>query len=74
MPEETSATTPHPLRLCVWVLFVAAFAFLYYRYSAAWGTEITFLAASSAWVVYAVYLLLGALRGFALIPVTNLSC
>src|SRR5687767_8736388 len=72
MPEETSVTTPQVLRLCVWLLFVAAFVFLYYRYSAVWGSEITVLAASSAWIAYAVYLLLGALRGFALIPVTNL--
>jgi uncharacterized membrane protein YdjX (TVP38/TMEM64 family) len=60
------------LRLGVWLLFIAAFAFLYYRYSALWGTGFTELAASSAWLAYAVYVLLGALRGFALIPVTNL--
>ena len=49
-----------------------SFVFLYYRYSGKWGTEISGLAMSSAWLAYAVYILLGALRGFALIPVTNL--
>ena len=72
MPEEAKPLTPHPLRLAIWVLFVAAFAFLYYRYSSLWGTELTQLAASSVWLAYAVYVVLGALRGFALIPVTNL--
>jgi uncharacterized membrane protein YdjX (TVP38/TMEM64 family) len=56
----------------VWALFVAAFAFLYYRYSARWGAGLTQLATSSAWLAYAVYLLLGAVRGLAFIPVTNL--
>ena len=66
------ALKPHPLRLAIWALFVAAFAFLYYTYSSVWGTELTQLAASSVWLAYAVYVVLGALRGFALIPVTNL--
>ena len=73
MTEETKPTdASRCCACCVWALFVAAFAFLYYRYSSHWGTEITRLAASSAWLAYAVYVLLGALRGFALIPVTNL--
>ncbi len=46
--------------------------FLYYRYSGAWGTEIGGLAESSLLLAYAIYLGLGAIRGFALIPVTNL--
>jgi len=70
--DERNASAALVLRLGVWVLFIAAFAFLYYRYSALWGTEFTELAASSAWLAYAVYLVLGAVRGFALIPVTNL--
>jgi polyvinyl alcohol dehydrogenase (cytochrome) len=72
MPQETRALLHLLLRLGTWALFVAAFAFLYYRYSSLWGTELTQLAAMSAWVAYALYVLLGALRGFALIPVTNL--
>jgi polyvinyl alcohol dehydrogenase (cytochrome) len=60
------------LRIGIWALFVAAFVFLYYRYSALWGAEFAAIAAASAWVAYGVYLLLGAVRGFALIPVTNL--
>src|SRR5688572_11907296 len=72
MPEETKRLRLQPLRLGIWALFVAAFAFLYYRYSSLWGTELTQLAASSVWIAYAVYVVLGALRGFALIPVTNL--
>src|SRR5688572_19556053 len=72
MPEETKRLRLQPLRLAIWALFVAAFAFLYYTYSSVWGTELTQLAAASVWLAYAVYVVLGALRGFALIPVTNL--
>ncbi len=60
------------LRLGIWALFVAAFALLYYRYSLLWETELTLLAAASVWLAYGLYVVLGALRGFALIPVTNL--
>ena len=60
------------LRVAVWLLFAAAFAFLYYRYSSVWGLGIGELAQSSALLAYGIYLLLGAVRGFALIPVTNL--
>jgi polyvinyl alcohol dehydrogenase (cytochrome) len=72
MPEATKPFTPRLLRLGSWVLFVVAFAFSYYRYSAFWGTELTQLAAASVWIAYAGYVVLGAVRGFALIPVTNL--
>jgi polyvinyl alcohol dehydrogenase (cytochrome) len=72
MPDEPKALKPHLMRLAIWALFVAAFAFLYYRYSQAWGTELTAIAASSVWLAYGLYVVLGAVRGFALIPVTNL--
>jgi len=72
MPEPASSSGLRFVTLGVWLAFVAAFAFLYYRYSAIWGTEITGLAMSSLWLAYGVYLLLGAMRGFAFIPVTNL--
>ena len=72
MAEATKVSASHLLRLGVWALFVAAFGFLYYRYSSLFGTELTQLASWSVWLAYAVYVLLGALRGFALIPVTNL--
>jgi uncharacterized membrane protein YdjX (TVP38/TMEM64 family) len=72
VPETSGLSQPQRLRLVVWALFVAAFAFLYYRYSALWGTGLTQLASSSVWLAYAVYLLLGAVRGFAFIPVTNM--
>ena len=74
MPEETQRhDAARVLRLGVWVLFVAAFAFLYYRYSALWGTEIT-RARRVVGVARVRHLrrCSGALRGFALIPVTNL--
>ena len=72
MTEEPQPTALRWLSLTGWALFVVSFVFLYYRYSGKWGTEISGLAMSSAWLAYAVYILLGALRGFALIPVTNL--
>jgi len=72
MPETPSSIAPRVLRLAIWALCAVAFAFLYYRYSSEWGSEIGGLAMSSAWLAYAMYLLLGAVRGFAFIPVTNL--
>ena len=60
------------VRIAVWALFAIAFAFLYYNYSGVWGTEIGGLARSSIVFAYVVYVVLGAARGFALIPVTNL--
>jgi uncharacterized membrane protein YdjX (TVP38/TMEM64 family) len=71
MHEEANPSTTHALRLCTWALFVAAFAFLYYRASSQWITGLTEAATSSAWLAYALYLALGAVRGFALIPVTS---
>jgi uncharacterized membrane protein YdjX (TVP38/TMEM64 family) len=59
------------LRLGIWAIFVAAFAFLYYRASSLWSAELTHVAAASAWLAYAIYVVLGAVRGFALIPVTS---
>jgi uncharacterized membrane protein YdjX (TVP38/TMEM64 family) len=72
MTDEPTAVPLRGLRVAVWALFAASFALLYYRYSGAWGSEIGGLAMSSAWLGYAVYMLLGAVRGFAFIPVTNL--
>jgi polyvinyl alcohol dehydrogenase (cytochrome) len=72
MTVESKPSTARALRLGVWVVFAVAFAFLYYRYSSLFGAELTQLAASSVWLAYALYVVLGALRGFALIPVTNL--
>jgi uncharacterized membrane protein YdjX (TVP38/TMEM64 family) len=72
MTAEPTASPLRRLRLGLWVLFAAAFGFLYWRYSGTWGTEIGGLAMSSAWLAYGVYVLLGAVRGFAFIPVTNL--
>src|SRR5688572_1520629 len=72
MGESSNTTSVRTLRIGAWVLFAAAFAFLYYRYSGSWGEEITGLAQSSALLAYTIYVVLGALRGFALITVTNL--
>ncbi len=72
MGEGSNTTTMRALRVGAWALFVVAFAFLYYRYAGSWGDEITGLAQSSALFAYATYVVVGALRGFALIPVTNL--
>jgi uncharacterized membrane protein YdjX (TVP38/TMEM64 family) len=72
MPTAPKPNPLRPLRIALWALFAAAFAFLYYRYSAAWGTELGGIVQSSALLAYAIYLALGAVRGFALIPVTNL--
>jgi uncharacterized membrane protein YdjX (TVP38/TMEM64 family) len=60
------------MRIAAWLVFAAAFAYLYYRDSSTWGTGIGSLAQSSVWLAYGIYVVLGAMRGFALIPVTNL--
>ncbi len=73
MPDTTTENLRRRLpRIALWVVFAVAFALLYSRYSGIWGTEIGGLAQSSALLAYAIYLVLGAVRGFALIPVTNL--
>jgi uncharacterized membrane protein YdjX (TVP38/TMEM64 family) len=72
MPDSAGPTALRRLRIAIWVVFAAAFAFLYWRYSGAWGTKIGGLAESSLVVAYVIYIVLGAVRGFALIPVTNL--
>ncbi|HUQ53121.1 MAG TPA: VTT domain-containing protein [Gammaproteobacteria bacterium] len=72
MADQPTTTPSRLLRVAVWALFAAAFAFLYYNYSGAWGTEIGGLAQSSVVLAYVIYIVLGAARGFALIPVTNL--
>ncbi len=56
------------LRIAVWLALVAAFALLYYRYS---STNFTAVAATSAWLAYAMYLSIAAVRGLALIPATS---
>lgn len=60
------------LRIAVWALFVVAFVFLYSQQSGAWGAQMGGLAMSSTLLAGAIYVVLGAVRGFALIPVTNL--
>ena len=72
MPDSENPTALRRLRIAIWVMFAAAFAFLYWRYSGVWGTEIGGLAESSLVIAYVIYIVLGAVRGFALIPVTNL--
>lgn len=57
------------LRIAVWLLFGAAFAYLYCRYS---RTELLQVAATSAWAAYAAYLAIAAVRGIALIPATSI--
>jgi uncharacterized membrane protein YdjX (TVP38/TMEM64 family) len=72
MAEQPNYTSGRILRVAIWALFALAFAFLYYNYSGVWGTEISGLARSSLVLAYVIYVVLGAVRGFALIPVTNL--
>jgi uncharacterized membrane protein YdjX (TVP38/TMEM64 family) len=72
MTTMAKATALRTLRIGAWVLIAVVFAFFYSRYSGAWGQEINGLAQSSVLLAYAIYVALGVLRGFALIPVTNL--
>ena len=72
MPDRPSKETVHRLRLVLWIAFAAVFLFLYYRYSGGWDDHFRTVAASSVLIGYGLYLLLGAIRGFTLIPATNL--
>lgn len=60
------------VRLVLWLLFVAAFVLLYWSRSGAWGSEFRDVAASSLLLGYVLYLALGCVRGFTLIPAANL--
>jgi uncharacterized membrane protein YdjX (TVP38/TMEM64 family) len=64
--------TVRRLRLLLWSLFAAAFIYLYFTHRGGWSDEFRGLASSSALVGYGVYVVAGALRGFTLIPATNL--
>jgi uncharacterized membrane protein YdjX (TVP38/TMEM64 family) len=65
-------TTAMRLRLVLWLLFVAAFVLLYWTHAATWGSEFRDVATSSLLLGYALYLALGCVRGFTLIPAANL--
>jgi uncharacterized membrane protein YdjX (TVP38/TMEM64 family) len=65
-------TTATRVRLALWLLFVAAFVLLYWSRAGTWGSEFRDVAASSLLLGYAVYLALGCVRGFTLIPAANL--
>jgi uncharacterized membrane protein YdjX (TVP38/TMEM64 family) len=65
-------TTAMRVRLVLWLLFVAAFVLLYWTRAATWGSEFRDVATSSLLLGYALYLALGCVRGFTLIPAANL--
>jgi uncharacterized membrane protein YdjX (TVP38/TMEM64 family) len=65
-------TTATRVRLVLWLLFVAAFVLLYWSRAGTWGSEFRDVAASSLLLGYAVYVALGCVRGFTLIPAANL--
>jgi uncharacterized membrane protein YdjX (TVP38/TMEM64 family) len=72
MPQALPKHHVLKLRLLLWVAFAAAFLFLYHTRPGGWSDRFHMLAASSAVLGYGVYLLLGSIRGFTLIPATNL--
>jgi uncharacterized membrane protein YdjX (TVP38/TMEM64 family) len=65
-------TTATRVRLFLWLLFVAAFVLLYWTRASTWGSEFRGVAESSLVLGYALYLALGCVRGFTLIPAANL--
>ncbi len=65
-------TTATRVRLVLWLLFVAAFVLLYWSRASTWRSEFRDVAASSLLLGYALYLALGCVRGFTLIPAANL--
>ena len=71
-PERGNRQTVRVARIALWLAFVAAFALLYYASDRAWGPELRGVAESSLVLGYAIYLALGCVRGFTLIPAANL--
>ncbi len=65
-------TTATRVRLVLWSLFVAAFVLLYWSRAGTWGSEFRDVATSSLLLGYVLYLALGCVRGFTLIPAANL--
>jgi uncharacterized membrane protein YdjX (TVP38/TMEM64 family) len=65
-------TTATRVRLVLWLLFVVAFVLLYWSRASTWGSEFRGVAESSLLLGYALYLALGCVRGFTLIPAANL--
>ena len=72
MTEPPQKNRVHRLRLLVWVGFAVVFLFLYYSRPGLLGSELRDMAQSSALLAYTLYLLLGSLRGFTLIPATSI--
>jgi uncharacterized membrane protein YdjX (TVP38/TMEM64 family) len=72
MPATPRQHTVKRLRLILWIVFAATLLYLYNAHAGGWSDEFRGLAASSTLVGYALYLLLGSVRGFTLIPCTNL--
>jgi uncharacterized membrane protein YdjX (TVP38/TMEM64 family) len=72
MPGRPSKHAVKRLRLILWIAFAATFLYLYYAHAGGWSDEFRGLAASSTLLGYGLYLLLGSVRGFTLIPCTNL--
>ena len=72
MPGRPNNHTVKRLRLILWIAFAATFLYLYYTHTGGWSDEFRGLAASSTVLGYGLYLLLGSVRGFTLIPCTNL--
>jgi len=64
--------TVRRVRLFLWIAFAAAFIYLYCTHRGGWDNEFRDLASSSAFVGYGLYVLAGSVRGFTLIPCTNL--
>ena len=65
-------TTAMRVRLVLWLLFVTTFVLLYWTRAPTWGAEFRDVAASSLVLGYSLYLVLGCVRGFTLIPAANL--
>jgi uncharacterized membrane protein YdjX (TVP38/TMEM64 family) len=72
MPGRPSKHAVKRLRLILWIAFAATFLYLYYAHAGGWSEGFRGLAASSTLLGYGLYLLLGSVRGFTLIPCTNL--
>ena len=72
MPQQPKSYRLRYLRLAGWLLFLAAFFYVYFYRSNILSSELQSVLSGSLVTGYVAYFLIGCIRGFTLIPSTSL--